>query len=105
MEMAASLPLADAGARMVAGTVRGTDPWAAARAAAQDFEAVFLTTMLSGMFEGLKTDPPFGGGHAEQSYRSLLVAEYAKAMSARGGIGIADHVYREIIAAQEGAQP
>ncbi|MGI9385791.1 MAG: rod-binding protein [Methyloligellaceae bacterium] len=77
---------------------------AAARKAAEDFEAVFLTTMLQSMFTGLKADPPFGGGHSEEVYRSVLIGEYASEMSRSGGVGIADHVYREILAAQEGQQ-
>ena len=76
----------------------------AARAAAQEFEAVFLTTMLEGMFAGLKTDAPFGGGSAEKTYRSLLVTEYAKQISQNGGLGISDQITRELIALQEGAQ-
>ncbi len=74
----------------------------AARQAAEEFEQNFLTTMLESMFEGLKTDAPFGGGHAEQQFRSVLLGEYAKDMAKSGGIGIADEVYREIIAIQEG---
>jgi flagellar protein FlgJ len=75
-----------------------------ARAAAQEFEAVFLTTMLEGMFEGLKTDGPFGGGSAEKTYRSLIVTEYAKQMSQNGGLGLSDQITRDLIALQEGAQ-
>lgn len=73
----------------------------AAQKAASEFEAVFLTTMLEGMFSGLETKAPWGGGSGEKSYRSLLVGEYAKEMSQSGGIGLADHVYREILAIQE----
>lgn len=76
----------------------------AAHQAAQEFEAVFLTTYLEGMFAGIKTDPPFGGGHSETVYRSLLLGEYAKGIAANGGLGIADHVYREILAVQESIQ-
>lgn len=74
----------------------------AARAAAEEFEQTFLTTMLSSMFEGVKTDAPFGGGHAEEQFRSVLLGEYAKDMAKTGGIGIADEVYKEILAIQEG---
>jgi Rod binding domain-containing protein len=77
---------------------------AEARTAAKEFEAVFLTTMLEGMFEGLKTDGPFGGGSAEKTYRSLLVTEYAKQMSQNGGLGLSDQITRDLIALQEGAQ-
>ncbi len=75
---------------------------AAARKAANEFETVFLKNMFEGMFAGLKTDPPFGGGNSEKVYRSMLIGEYAKGLSQTGGIGIADHVYKEILKAQEG---
>src|SRR5262245_61479108 len=65
------------------------DP-AQARKADQEFEAMFLSQMYGHIFEGIKTDGPFGGGHAEKMYRSLLVDEYGKQMAQRGGIGIAD---------------
>ena len=77
---------------------------ASSRKAAEEFEAVFLTTMLEGMFTGLKTDPPFGGGSSEKTYRSLLVSEYAKQISQNGGLGLADQITRDLIALQEGAQ-
>ena len=83
---------------------QGADAYkVAARKAAQEFESVFLTTMLEGMFSGLKTEAPFGGGPGEKTYRSLLVGEYAKEIAGAGGLGIADHVYREMLAAQEKA--
>ncbi len=74
------------------------------RKAAEEFEAVFLTTMLEGMFEGVKTDAPFGGGNSEKTYRSLIISEYAKQISQNGGLGMADQITRDLIALQEGAQ-
>ena len=73
-----------------------------ARKAAEEFEQTFLTTMMESMFAGVETSAPFGGGHAEQQFRSVLLGEYAKDMAKTGGIGIADEVYREILAIQEG---
>lgn len=70
--------------------------------AAKEFEAVFLSQMVSHMFEGIDTDPMFGGGHAEGIYRSMLVQEYGKAMAEAGGIGISDVLKSELIAMQEG---
>ena len=70
--------------------------------AAEDFEAVFLSQMLESMFKGIKTDGPFGGGHAEEMMRSFMLQEYGKVMAAGGGIGIADAVKRELLHAQEG---
>lgn len=75
---------------------------AAAQKAAQEFESSFLTTMLEQMWTGIEAEAPFGGGHAEKVYRSMIVNEYAKSISANGGIGIANHVYQELLSAQEG---
>ena len=69
---------------------------------AEDFEAVFMSQMLESMFKGIKTDGPFGGGHAEEIMRSFMLQEYGKVMAAGGGIGIADAVKRELLHAQEG---
>jgi len=54
------------------------------------------------MSSGLETDETFGGGQSEKIFKSMLNDEYAKSMSRQGGIGIADMVYREILALQEG---
>lgn len=60
--------------------------------AARDFEAVFLAEMMKPMFEGLSTDPPFGGGKAEEIFRGILLQEYGKNIASTQSIGIADHV-------------
>jgi flagellar protein FlgJ len=78
------------------------DVHAKARAAAEEFEAVFLNAMLQPMFTASKTENAFNGGSGGEVWRSLLTDEYAKSFSKAGGIGIADHVYRSLIAAQEG---
>lgn len=74
---------------------------AKARAAAEDFEAFFVSMFLDSMFSGIKTDSLFGGGHAEGVYRSLLNQEYGKTIVKSGGIGLADNVQREILMLQE----
>lgn len=73
----------------------------AAQKAAKEFEAMFLSQMFGHVFDGLKTDGPFGGGHGEKMYRSLLVDEYGKTMARAGGIGIADKVMQEMLRNQE----
>lgn len=75
---------------------------AAAREAAEQFEAVFISQMLAPMFESVPTDGIMGGGEAEGMYRSLMVNEYGKSIVKSGGIGIADNLYREILKYQEG---
>lgn len=75
---------------------------AEARKAAKEFEAVFVTQMLQHMFTDIETDGLFGGGHAEQMYRSMLLDEYGKMIANRGnGIGIADAVARSLLSHQE----
>jgi Rod binding domain-containing protein len=77
------------------------DVQARARAKAVDFEAMFLSTMFSHMFTSTDGDGPFGGGGAGGVWRSFLSDEYAKSFAKAGGIGLADSVYRSLIAQQE----
>lgn len=72
-----------------------------ARAAAEDFEAVFLNSMFNNMFTGIDGEGPFGGGAGVGVWRSFLTDEYAKSFAKKGGIGLADHVYRTLLAQQE----
>jgi peptidoglycan hydrolase FlgJ len=84
--------------------VPSTSTQAKARQTAEDFEAVFLNTMMQSMFAGLDGEGPLGGSGASGVWRSFLTDEYAKGIAKAGGIGIADHVYRSLIAHQEAAQ-
>jgi peptidoglycan hydrolase FlgJ len=72
-----------------------------ARATATDFEAQFLNTMFNEMFTGIDGDGPFGGGPAVGVWRTFLSDQYAKSFAKAGGVGIADHVYRTLMAQQE----
>lgn len=74
-----------------------------ARAKATEFEQVFLTSMFNQMFAGLDTSGPFGGGMAEETWRGILVDQYAGQIAKAGGIGIADAVYSQLLQVQEGA--
>jgi Rod binding domain-containing protein len=74
---------------------------AKAHAAAKDFEAVFLNSMFQHMFTGIDGDGPFGGQGATGVWRSVLTDQYAKSIAKAGGIGIADQVYKSLIAHQE----
>ena len=69
---------------------------------AEDFESMFLSQMLSPMWEGVESDPTFGGGHGEEAFRSLMINEYGKTMTKAGGIGITKAVQAEMIRIQEG---
>lgn len=74
---------------------------AAAKTAAKNFEAFFVTSMLESMYAGIKPDPMFGGGPGEEMYRSLLNQEYGKSIAARGSMGIAHNILSEMISLQE----
>jgi Rod binding domain-containing protein len=75
---------------------------AKAKAAAQDFETVFLNSMFNEMFASLKGDGPFGGSGSTGVWRSFLAEEYAKSFAQSGGVGIGDRVYRTLLDIQEG---
>ena len=79
-----------------------TDGKAKAKAAAQNFEAVFLNSMFQEMFTDIGGEGPFGGTGAAGVWRSLLTDEYAKSFARAGGIGMADQVYKTLLAQQEG---
>ncbi|MFM2044135.1 MAG: hypothetical protein RLY86_2711 [Pseudomonadota bacterium] len=70
---------------------------------AKEFEAVFITQMLNSMWEGLGADEMFGGGQAEETFRGLLMDQYGKQMAGAGGFGLAAHVQRSLLEAQEKA--
>jgi len=104
-------------AQMALMQARQTDPSQAAQelksapknmkqidAAAQDFEAMFLTEMMRPMFEGLQPNELFGGGKAEEIFQGLMLEEYGKIMAQSGGVGIAKYVKAEMIRMQEEAQ-
>jgi flagellar protein FlgJ len=61
---------------------------------------VFLNTMIQQMF-GSVGSGPFTGGSADNTWRSFLTDEYAKSFAKAGGVGIADHVQRALLAQQE----
>ena len=71
-----------------------------AKDAAQKFESQFLSVMFQHMFEGIKTDGPFGGGQGEEMFRSLMTEAMGKQVAKAGGIGLADTVQREILKMQ-----
>ena len=74
---------------------------AKAKAAAEDFEAFFISHAFEDMFAGMDSDPMFGGGEAEQMFRSFLMQEYGKKVAASGGIGVSSMVQQQLLQLQE----
>ncbi|MEA1676578.1 rod-binding protein [Nitrospirillum sp. BR 11163] len=91
-----------------AGPGSGMKDDAAIEKAAKEFESVFISQMLQHMWEGVKVDENFGGGHAEEMFRGMMIEEQAKAITKGGGLGIADEIKKEMMRMQEkaaGADP
>jgi flagellar protein FlgJ len=74
------------------------------KAQAQSFEAQFLNSMFQHMYEGVGGDGPFGNSQGVAPWRSFLTDEYAKSFAKSGGIGIANAVYKQMLARQQGQQ-
>ena len=97
------VPATDLAAKSAA---TATDPAAAerirarAKDTAEKFEGQFLSFMFQQMFEGVKTDGPFGGGHGEEMFRSLMTEAMGKQMAKKGGVGLADTIQREMLKMQ-----
>ena len=91
--------VADAKTANAAGALKKAAPNKADEAA-KEFEAVFISQMLTHMFAGIETDGMFGGGHAEDIYRGMMVEEYGKIIAQSGGIGMADALKAQLIEAQ-----
>lgn len=75
------------------------------RETAQQFEAMFVSQMLSHMYTDINpNNNPYGGGKGEEVFRSLMIDEYGKMISKTGRLGIADMVEKEMLRMQEMAQ-
>jgi peptidoglycan hydrolase FlgJ len=72
--------------------------------AAGDYEAMFVGQLMQLMMDQVPTDGPFGGGHAEGIYRSMMAQEMAKDMMRRGGIGLQPTLMNELLKLQGGGQ-
>lgn len=72
-----------------------TDPVAGARAAAQQFEALFLNMMLKSMREATPQEGLFDDSNT-QLYTSMLDSQLAQSLSKGKGIGLADMLVRQM---------
>jgi Rod binding domain-containing protein len=71
--------------------------------AAKQYEGVFISEFLGSMFEGIKTDGPFGGGQGEEMFRSMMIDEYGKSIEQQGGFGLSSAITRQLLSEQEKA--
>ena len=69
-------------------------------AKAQEMEAAFLSEMLS--YSGLgELQGPFGGGAGEAQFVSFLRQEQARLIVEKGGIGLAELIFRTMAEASD----
>ena len=73
------------------------------RAAAQALEGAFLSEMLKAAGVGAPREGLGGGGIGEEQFASMLRDVHAGALAERGGIGIAEAIYRAMTAAPDGS--
>jgi peptidoglycan hydrolase FlgJ len=71
-----------------------------AKSASGEFEAMFLNSMFEQMNTKVDGEGPFGGSGAQKVWRSFLTNQYAQMYAKAGGIGIANHVYDELLKLQ-----
>lgn len=64
------------------------------RSVAQEFEATFIAQMLTfaGFGKSLSAEAGFGG----EAFSSLLIEQYSKQISERGGFGLSDTIYQQL---------
>ena len=74
-----------------------------ARRIAREFEAVFLSQAVEEMLKNVDIGS-FGGGHAEETWRSFLARAYAEELAAQGTTGIARGVESTIAAYTKGTR-
>jgi len=73
---------------------------AALREAATALEAAFLAEMLRGAGLGAPRGA-FGGGAGEEQFSSFLASAHARALADRGGIGLAEALFRALSGGQD----
>lgn len=103
---AAKLALGLAGG-IASGIASKLDPAtvAKARKQADDFESVFLEQMTERLFAtsaaGGSEGPLGENGTGGDIFRSQLTQQYAQQLQKSGGIGLSDHIMRDLLRLQE----
>jgi Rod binding domain-containing protein len=69
--------------------------------AAQQFEGFFVGQMMEYMMADLHPDATFGGGQAEETWRSMLNQEYGKEIAKSGKLGISDWIVKSMVQSQQ----
>jgi len=74
-----------------------------AHAVAADFESVYVADAFKAMFKDVAVDPVSAkSDNSNETWRDMLLDQYAQDFVKKGGIGIADGIASELIKIQEG---
>jgi len=65
--------------------------------ACSDFEALIMARMLKQMRQSIPQNGLPGNGPGKEVYQSLMDQEVAKKMSQRGGVGLGERLYRQVL--------
>jgi flagellar protein FlgJ len=69
---------------------------------AQGLEANFFQTMVGTMFQGIEGEGMMGTkATGQETWRGMLIEQYGQNIAAKGGIGLAPAIYREMLRNQE----
>ena len=71
-----------------------------AKSSSGEFEERFLNSRFGQMNTKVDGEGPFGGSGAQKVWRSFLTNQYAQMYAKTGGVGIAKHVYDELLKLQ-----
>ena len=75
---------------------KGIDKSSALYAQCQEFESIFVKTMLKTMKQSVQKSGLVDGGMAEDIFQDMLYDEYALSMSRNASFGIADQIYIQL---------
>jgi len=71
---------------------------------AREFESLFIQQMLAVMREGMGEDGLFEGNTGQDTYSAMMDQALAQALASKGGLGIAEPLYRQLKAMEEASQ-
>jgi len=75
------------------------------RTQAKDFESMFISSMMQHMFTGIGNAGPLGNSPSVGPWRSLLTEQFAKSIANAGGLGLANQIYKSMLARQANRTP
>lgn len=68
---------------------------------AKQLEGLFLNTLVSEMFKDVNARGMFGGGYAEETWRSMQATQVSQQIADSGGVGLADDIMHNLLSLQE----